>query len=763
MKIFKGVLLQILAVALLCSCGKEGYDFGNEENAQIPSATQGEVEFLLSTDYSVRTRAAEDNLNLNPDNFSFAILNASNYVVEQWNQFSQVKGQSIKLNHGSYVAKAWYGDSTATGFDAVYFVGKSNFQVERLQTTKNVSITCKQGNAKVAVVWGDTIKKQSANFYASVKREGYVDSLRFSKDETKAGYIPAGNIKLKVSTTDANGVEKIYEHAASIPVVAQDFLTLRIDSRNGSSGSGNPGGADDGYIVISYNIDTTATDKPQTITIPAFLVSKPAPTLEGTGFDENNKVEFWEGDVTNPVKVMINAPAFISSCKVAVRSPYVNISLPDTVDIINDATNALKLKDALGFSWDDQLQNKRYATIDLTNFARNLRVVGNGATSENTTISVKVVDMRGKKSGDVVYTLKAKRPALSLNAVPDYDMWANRAYIELVTDVEDKSLFKFEYLVNNLPTEAKSKLVSTTGNVNRYEISDLTPGASYIFRANYNDGLYYTNTVAVSTEAAQQLVNGDMETWSSDEWNTYGMQKIYHYFAGASSSNKAWGTRNTLTMDGVSGGTSSGTTNQVTAYRWNSCTIPTGDAVSGNAAEIRTMALSTKDVAGTEVGSGFLWSTNDVENFVRSNNKVYAGYLYTGANDVTSQNPVPDSKGISHQSRPASLSFSYKYAPVEDDKFKAYAVVYDANGIIIAQTETFVSGERKDSYTKVTFDFSYSSFKAKAASIMVFFQSGIYETPAYVRYVAGSYNANPWSLDTFVGSVLKIDNVELNY
>ena len=163
------------------------------------------------------------------------------------------------------------------------------------------------------------------------------------------------------------------------------------------------------------------------------------------------------------------------------------------------------------------------------------------------------------------------------------------------------------------------------------------------------------------------------------------------------------------------------------------------------------------------MGSGMFWGTKDVENFMKNNNKVYAGYLYTGANDVTTQYPVPDSRGIAHQSRPASLSFSYKYAPFNGDKFKAYAVIYDAKGAVIARTEEFLSGERKDSYTKVTFEFSYSSLKSKAASIMVFFQSGINETFSYVRFVDGSYDANPWSLDTFVGSVLKVDNVELNY
>jgi|GEM_PF-3598522 len=755
MNIFKHLLLQIFVIAMLCSCGKEGYDFGNEDNGQKPSADLGAVEFSVSTDYTIRTKAPGADLNLNPDNFSFAIFNEGGVMVNNWQSFSQIKGQSVKLNQGAYTAQAWYGDSTAIGFDAVYFVGRTRFQVEKLKTTQGVTVTCRQGNAKVAVVWGDTIRSEYPDYSAVVKRVGTEQTMSFAKDETRAGYVQAGNINLEVSMTDASGNTRTYVHETPIPVAAQDSLTLRVDCRKQ--------GSTDGYVVISYNLDTTTTDKPQQITIPAFLVSKPAPELMNQGFDENNTIEFWEGDVSNPVMVMIKAQAFIDSCRVSLASPFVEVAFPDSIDIVHDSENAVRLQNVCGIKWDDQLQNKRYAAIDLTEFARNLRVVGSGVASESTTFTVSVVDKRGKKSGKTTYTLVAKRPVLSLNNVPEYDMWATKAYIELVTDVENLSLFKFEYLVNNIPNEANAALVAENGNVKRYEITGLAPGTSYIFRANYCNGLYYTNTVSVVTEAAQQLANGNMDTWSNTEWTTYGLQKIYHYYPGVSASDKSWSTRNSLTMEGVNGGTSSGTTNQVVAYRWNSCTIPTADAVSGSAAEIRTMALSTKSVAGTSVGTGALWSQKNIEAFMESNGKVYAGYLYTGTADVTSGSPVPAAAGISHPSRPLSVSFSYKYMPFNGDKFKVYAKVYDSNGSVIASTQEFVSGDAKGTYTEYTMDFTYSDSSKKASSIMVFFQSGTNETSDYVQFVDGSYDANPWSLDTFVGSILRVDNIVLNY
>ena len=92
-----------------------------------------------------------------------------------------------------------------------------------------------------------------------------------------------------------------------------------------------------------------------------------------------------------------------------------------------------------------------------------------------------------------------------------------------------------------------------------------------------------------------------------------------------------------------------------------------------------------------------------------------------------------------------------------------YAKLYDEQGNVIAQTQEFVSGDSKTEYTEMQLDFAYSNLQKKAVSIMVFFQSGTNETMEYVQHVDGSYDANPWSLDTFVGSVLKVDNVVLNY
>lgn len=358
-------------------------------------------------------------------------------------------------------------------------------------------------------------------------------------------------------------------------------------------------------------------------------------------------------------------------------------------------------------------------------------------------------------------------PSFTMPEQPEGNVWSKFVYITPMTadnmtshqDMADKVL-------NNIVYEASSDGITwipseKTGD-RKIVIKGLEASTKYTLRSRFG-AVYSSNTQEVITEGAQQIENGDMEKWSYETYNTYGLNTIYLYYAGTSSLDKNWGTRNTLTMDGVKEGTFSGTSNQITAYRWNSCTIPTTDAVSGNAAEIRTMALATIPIKGTEVGTGIFWSKNNVENVVKNNHRIYNGYLYTGISDVISFNELPSEYGISQLDRPLSISFNYKYSPFNGDNCLIYAKLYDINKNEIASTTEFKSNEYQDSYRMVTLNFQYSSLNTKAASIFVMFQSGEKESWDYVTHISGSYNTNPWSLDSFVGSVLKIDNVTLNY
>ncbi len=740
MRCFKQVLLFVLASALCASCGKEAYDFGD-----------GSVKFALSADYSVAeagTKAGEE-LSLNVDDFTLEVINSSGVKFKRW-KYGEIKDEKVRMNKGAFTAHAFYGDSTAVGFDAIYFAGKNTFMVEG-QTTTPVSVVCRMANVKVAVEWGNNVKNDYSDYYVEIYRKGKEGSLLFGSEETRQGYIPAGELSLDITLVDEEGNKRVYSPKA-IACAANDFITFTIDTKEAAKEE----------VSVSFQLVTATDDKTETIVIPATLVAKDAPSFETVGF-EGNTVSFVEGSgVEEQLYVGITAPAYIEKCVLVSQSEFLPSNWPAEIDLLDSTEELLSTIKAYGIKWNLSKGISRYGIVDFEGFTKKVRVVGENVNK----FTLKVTDVKGKVS-EIELVLDVKGVTLSINAIPDYDMWATKAYIDVTTNATDASQFAIESVEGSSATALNTEFVGRSGEVSRFLVTGLTPAKAYSFRANYCSGFKYTEQAAGTTEAAQQLTNGDMESWSNTEYTTYGMQSIYLYYPGNSSSDKSWGTKNTLTMSGVDGGTSSGTSNQITAYRWNSCTIPTTDAVSGTAAEIRTMALSTVALGGTDVGSGFAWLSKNLEEAVKENYRVYAGTLYTGTADVTTNNETPDKLGISHSSRPASLSFSYKYAPFNGDKCKVYAKLYNAAGEEIASTSEFTASSAAGGYTGLTLDFVYSKTNSKAASVFVMFQSGvnegINEKWEYVTLVEGSYTANPWSLDTFVGSVLKVDNVTLNY
>lgn len=372
-----------------------------------------------------------------------------------------------------------------------------------------------------------------------------------------------------------------------------------------------------------------------------------------------------------------------------------------------------------------------------------------------------------------IISCDADLPSFTLPEQSETNAWSKFIYITPMTAENMTSHSEMaDKVMENIVYEASADNGSTwlpaeyDSDKGKWVIKNLNPNTTYTLRSRFG-AVISSNTQKVTTENAQQLENGDMDQWPNDEYTTYGVQTIYRYYVGNSSSDRCWGTRNTLTMDGVKDGNSGGTSNQRTAYRWNSGTIPTADAKSSQAAEIRTMALANFAIdAGTISGWDFIVNNNrgTMAKNVLNNATVYVGYLYTGKEDVTTiDEPNPNQYKIEQDARPLSLSFDYKYAPYNNDNFVVSAYLYDTAGNQIAHIGDYKSGEAQDAYVTKTLNFDYADMSAKAGYIYVVFKSGEKNTVNDVQHIEGSYGANPWSLDTFVGSVLKIDSVKLNY
>ena len=342
-------------------------------------------------------------------------------------------------------------------------------------------------------------------------------------------------------------------------------------------------------------------------------------------------------------------------------------------------------------------------------------------------------------------------PSFVLPEQQEYNAWSKFIYINPMTASDMLSMPEMaDKVISNIVYEASSNgtdWTPATFENNKWVIKGLNPSTTYTLRSRFGEVLS-SNTYTLTTENAQSLQNGDMESWT--ETKVYGGNGT---FSGAIYCDyvTGWATHNERTINGASG--ASGFNNYGVNWRWCSNTVWTTDCTNGSkAAEIITMAFYNKKVVGA-------WSRSEVLSYTKNNGTVHHGYLFLGTYNLSSDSYT---LGVAHASRPVSLSFDYKYAPIDNDNCVVKAIVYDENNTEIATIGEFNSGQQ-DNYQTKTIIFDYNDMAAKAAYVSVFFQSGQTTDITNMVLSEGSYTITPFVRDRVIGSVLKIDNVVLNY
>ena len=169
---------------------------------EVPFETgMGGIRLELLTDLTATRADAEGQLS--PEDFKIEIINPQGVIFKRWDTYAEYLAQEstvFAMNAGGpYTLRASYGDSAASGFNAFFFIGEQEFTVQPQQVT-DVSVTCRMGNVKVAVEFGDNIRKQYTEYTATVST--LRGSLVFDKDCKEAGYLPCGDISVYVELTD---------------------------------------------------------------------------------------------------------------------------------------------------------------------------------------------------------------------------------------------------------------------------------------------------------------------------------------------------------------------------------------------------------------------------------------------------------------------------------------------------------------------------------------------------------------------------------
>lgn len=349
-------------------------------------------------------------------------------------------------------------------------------------------------------------------------------------------------------------------------------------------------------------------------------------------------------------------------------------------------------------------------------------------------------------------------PSFTLPAQAETNAWSKFIYVTPMTE-ED-----FSYIPDGMTTEEILANVvyeaSTDGQTwipaitdgEKIVIKDLQASTSYTVRATYG-GVNSDNTATLVTESAQQIRDGNMDTWEDDVKvaNAYGGQSFYNYFVG-SQDDHIWETNN---EEGLNGATTHATNNIGTYWRWCAGTQNTTDVStllngvdSQYAAEISTLGFYTEKITGWYAGT--IDSDEIIPDWLgyKNQNRICLGLLYVDKTQLSS--------------RPSNISFDYKYEPVTGDAAPVEMALYDADFNELWCASMDLNTQLEYVTKKVIIDHSVLDLK-KVALVTIRFQSGTNTDYRLMHVVEGDYNNSPRVKDRVVGSVLKIDNVVLNY
>ncbi|MDE6165786.1 MAG: PCMD domain-containing protein, partial [Muribaculaceae bacterium] len=382
-----------------------------------------------------------------------------------------------------------------------------------------------------------------------------------------------------------------------------------------------------------------------------------------------------------------------------------------TVDLLIGYNGSENLADVLEVEYLNTAGVFRKATIASVtpqSRATALFVVSVNVPSDARLPLVMKATVGSTKTGEVTIP-SAEPPVL---AVSENDVFARNLWVSVSGKDYDCSKKTIELYVSTDGVNFH-KATGAQSGADYHITGGLNPATAYTLRAKV--GALVSNTVTVTTEAATPIPNGNLDDgWTSETKKSGAASGIFHYAP------SPWNTLNEVSFSSMWAGTS---------YSMLSCTEPTDDSRSGKAALIRTVGF----------GNITIWGKP---------NKYTHGELYLGQYSDGAAN-----YGVDFATRPAALSFWYKYSRYTSTEFGvAELTVLDASGNEIATATKLL--DNASVYTNCVIPVSYTRGAAKAAKIKVVFKS--------TNEAVGSGSVENSTKYSY-GASLFIDDVELVY
>ena len=138
---------------------------------------------------------------LQTEDFKVTIYQADGTEVMSFESASDMP-DTIELEIGSYYVEAHSDNNLPAAFENPYYRGVSNVFAISSNIQQSVLVNCELANTIVTVAYSENVKNSFVDYTATVSTE--LDSLVFSKDETRMGYFQTLPFEIMVELTYLN-------------------------------------------------------------------------------------------------------------------------------------------------------------------------------------------------------------------------------------------------------------------------------------------------------------------------------------------------------------------------------------------------------------------------------------------------------------------------------------------------------------------------------------------------------------------------------
>lgn len=383
--------LPAFLMLLLSACS----DRFSDSRPDCPEGGTGDVVITLDADIrneniNVKSASGEE---IPVDDFWVEIFNSKSKRL-YCEKYAEAKDDVINLNTGDYRLLAIHGDSLGVGFDKPFYMADVAFAVEA-RKDNSVSAVAKLANVKVKVIFGENLSNTEfyGDCFAIVRNSDrkVKSELKFRKDETRAGYIPAGELILEVYAKIGDAY--MYYPLEAKTCSPNDFVTFNVDAdvRNGN-------------LTVSLTIDDSVDLYEDIITISADgALPVPEPAISLTGFDREGAYYIKNGvkPASGELVADINAPASLSYISLEIKSDcLLEKGLPSNLDLMNPG-EAMSVLEETGFVWYVN-SSKTLAVIDFEDVAAYLAQNAKATAGTAAEIRINVVDAKDRGISETI-------------------------------------------------------------------------------------------------------------------------------------------------------------------------------------------------------------------------------------------------------------------------------------------------------------------------------------------------------------------------